>query len=452
MTTTNKLSNVAVKNAKTAPGQQRMLSDGNRLYLRVRNRAGRVSKEWMFIYTPRPGAAQRKLGFGSYPTVTLERARQKADEARKLLTDGIDPQIERQAQAAKRASADTLPQTVSELFRHWHALALAHRKDGGKEIKRAFDKDVLPKIGGVSLKNIRRGHTTAVLDEVLARDARRLANRLLSEMRQMFKFGVIRDLVAADPTYGITKNDVGGRDTERERVLSEGEIQTLKAALPSAKLPKPTELAVWIMLSTCCRVGELSKAKWSEIDLHQGSWVIPADNSKNKRPHTVFLSAFALKQFKSLRALCTSNIWAYPNRADDTESAENVEQRHINLKTIVKQLRDRQRTKALDKRTEAVSTLNLPGGDWVPHDLRRTGATLMASLGVLPAVIERCLNHLEQNRMTRIYQRHDFSVEQRQAWEMLGQRLELLTCDDTSNVVSLRTRKLTQRQMKANAR
>ncbi len=71
MPTTNKLTNVAVKNAKAALGRQRMLSDGNRLYLRARNRTGSIVKDWVFIYTPRTGAAQRKLGLGSYPTVTV---------------------------------------------------------------------------------------------------------------------------------------------------------------------------------------------------------------------------------------------------------------------------------------------------------------------------------------------------------------------------------------------
>lgn len=449
MPTTNKLTNVAVKSAKAALGRQRMLSDGNRLYLRARNRTGSIVKDWVFIYTPRPGAAQRKLGLGSYPTVTLEKARQKADEARKYLADGIDPQVERSVQEANRASAEALPQTVADLFKSWHALALSHRKDGGAEIKRAFDKDVLPKIGGVLLKNVRRGHATAVLDEVLGRDARRLANRLLSEMRQMFKFGVVRDLIPADPTYGITKNDVGGRDTERERVLSEDEIRALKTLLPAAKLAKPTELAVWIMLATCCRVGEISKARWSDIDLAQGTWIIPADNAKNKKPHTIFLSAFAAKQFENLRAICTSADWAYPNSADDKVSAEKVEPSHINLKAIVKQLRDRQRTEALNKRSAAVTTLKLSGGDWVPHDLRRTGATMMASLGVMPAIIERCLNHVEQNRMTRVYQRYDFSAEQRQAWTLLGQRLEILTSDYATNVVTLGTRKQSRGRYKS---
>jgi integrase len=79
----------------------------------------------------------------------------------------------------------------------------------------------------------------------------------------------------------------------------------------------------------------------------------------------------------------------------------------------------------------------LPGGRWTPHDLRRTGATLMGELGVHGDVIEKCLNHLEQSKIKRTYQRAIRQQEQADAWRLLGARLALLT-DDTSNVVPLR--------------
>ena len=83
-----------------------------------------------------------------------------------------------------------------------------------------------------------------------------------------------------------------------------------------------------------------------------------------------------------------------------------------------------------------VEALILPGGKWTAHDLRRTGSTIMAELGVRPDVIERCLNHTEQDRMKRIYQRHSYHEEMREAWRLLGDRLTLLTGEVvTRNVV-----------------
>ena len=78
-------------------------------------------------------------------------------------------------------------------------------------------------------------------------------------------------------------------------------------------------------------------------------------------------------------------------------------------------------------KSDYIDKLVLPEGHWGPHDLRRTGATLMVSLGVLPEVAERCLNHTEQNKMKRIYQRHSYESEMREAWQQLGIHLGQLT-------------------------
>jgi hypothetical protein len=85
---------------------------------------------------------------------------------------------------------------------------------------------------------------------------------------------------------------------------------------------------------------------------------------------------------------------------------------HTNLpldtKTVTKQVADRQREPGgqIAGRTKQIDALKLGGGQWRPHDLRRTGASAMAELGALPDVIEKCLNHAEENKMKRIYQRH----------------------------------------------
>ena len=75
---------------------------------------------------------------------------------------------------------------------------------------------------------------------------------------------------------------------------------------------------------------------------------------------------------------------------------------------------------------DRTTALVLPGGKWGPHDLRRTGASTMGELGVMPDVIERCLNHKQQDKVKRIYQRHNYEAEMRQAWQLLGDRLALL--------------------------
>jgi integrase len=89
-------------------------------------------------------------------------------------------------------------------------------------------------------------------------------------------------------------------------------------------------------------------------------------------------------------------------------------------------------------RSVNTNSLVLPGGKWTPHDLRRTGATMMGALGVRPDVIEKCLNHVEQNKLVRIYQRQKLQMEQAEAWLLLGERLELLLNNPAGNIVLLR--------------
>ena len=113
-------------------------------------------------------------------------------------------------------------------------------------------------------------------------------------------------------------------------------------------------------------------------------------------------------------------------------------------KTITKQVADRQRgeNSPMSNRTKQTDSLMLAGGQWRPHDLRRTGATIAVELGISPEAVERCLNHTEQSKIKRIYQRASYASEKKRAWQMLGDKLarleqEALT-SETSKVIPLR--------------
>ncbi|MGL5004093.1 MAG: tyrosine-type recombinase/integrase, partial [Casimicrobium sp.] len=126
--------------------------------------------------------------------------------------------------------------------------------------------------------------------------------------------------------------------------------------------------------------------------------------------------------------------WVFPNVSDSD---------HVCTKSLNKQFSDRQRpaTKRMSNRTGNTTALQLKGGKWVPHDLRRTAATLMQSLGVAGEVIERCLNHTEDNKVKRIYQRDELIPQRTEAFHKLGERLALLVRDDAENVVTIASRK-----------
>jgi integrase len=94
----------------------------------------------------------------------------------------------------------------------------------------------------------------------------------------------------------------------------------------------------------------------------------------------------------------------------------------------------------LSNRSKDSQALVLTGGKWSPHDLRRTGVTIMGDLGIRPDVIEKCLNHIEENKVKRTYQRQELKAEQAEAWRVLGDRLSLLVNMDSSNVVLMHKR------------
>ena len=94
------------------------------------------------------------------------------------------------------------------------------------------------------------------------------------------------------------------------------EIRALAKAIPNARLKKSTEAAIWIMLATGCRVGELTRARWEHVDLNLGIWRIPAENAKNGDRLTVALSDFAQQQFDLLKNSADSSDWCFPNRHD----------------------------------------------------------------------------------------------------------------------------------------
>lgn len=376
--------------------------------------------------------------------LTLKEARSKAGELSRLYQSGIrdlrehmqaedDARItaqeaEKQRLAAEKAATEeararqAARKTVQDLFDHWARVDLINRKDGGDEVCRMFKKDVLPIIGTLPLEEVRKGHITEVTDALLARGVNRMAKMIFSLMRQMFRFGVDRDMINHDPTASIRKAKIGGKDVERDRVLSEDEIRSLAELAPKANLLPSTEAAIWIALSTCCRIGELMNARWDNVDLKSGLWLIPAEDSKNGKSHTVTLSQFATQQFERIKSINSHSEWCYPNTKKSGP---------VCSKTVTKQLGDRQRQtdqEAMSNRSAMAQALLLKGGKWTPHDLRRTGATLMTALGVLPEVAERCLNHTEENKIKRTYQRHSYSKEMAEAWNTLGAHLDKIIC------------------------
>jgi integrase len=397
-----------------------------------------------FRYTDSAGKRIR-LPIGAYDRdgttgLTLKTARHRAREMADLYLSGIidlrehleaqlttrkaiqDAELARirdeQAAVAAEAARHAARKSVRDAFDYWEEIKLSKRKNGGGSVRRMFEADVLPVMGKKCIADVTRGDVMEVIDRVQKRGANEMARETYTCLRQLFRFVHTREWINSDPTALLIKKDLFGKKEERDRVLTEHEIKLLAQQLPAAGLLKTTEIAVWIALSTCCRIGNLMTAKWHDINFGEKTWFMP--DTKNGRPFTVHLSEFTITQFRLLETINGSSPWCYPNRSGTN---------HVSEKSATKQIVDRQLVgdkKPMTNRTQNVGALSLPGGKWTMHDLRRTGASMMTKLGVLDVVAEKCLAHTEENKVKRTYLRHDYKEEMGDAWRLLGERLELL--------------------------
>ena len=471
---TRVLTALAVKRYAEGPPTKKELHDGGGLYLRRREGG---AYWYLRMSDPSTGATQWHRMFpedplGAFPHKSLADARSEAERLWQVRSQGLDPRAERlrlieekrqQEQAAQLLAERRL--SVRQLFDRWRETELqpriradgkrTGRKDGGQYVLEQFTRHVFPRIGDMTLENLRKTDLLGILDAQVSAGKLRTANVLLADLKQMLDFALERELIVANPLATVRKGKIGGAAVERDRVLSENEIIQLVAQLPEARLHLRSHAAVWLILSTGVRVGELMGAVWAEdlptdprkraaridalaieaetADVKLGivnptgrEWYLP--QTKNQRDHRIHLSDFALAQFRLLAGLRESlkdtndgtlSPWVFP--ATDNRMP-------VCVKSFGKQLSDRQRPaeERLSNRTKATTTLILPGGKWTAHDLRRTAATLMARRGFGSDVINECLNHVQKDRMAKVYIRDRREAEQIKAFDALGETLAAL--------------------------
>ncbi len=399
---------------------------------------------------------------GSWPAVDLAEIRQRRDGAKKQVANGINPNDKKQAdkiesQQAVEATIATAKKdaannkTVADLFDAWVINGTAY-KDQGKSLRQRFTKDVIPEIGTMPVKAVTPDDIRALLRKMVSRGVNRSAIVMLADIQQMFRWGSDeqpwrRLLIEGDPSKRIKPETIVDPDydlsNERNRVLVPDELRELRdifAGMEKAYQAAPdkrvatrpvqaeTQLALWIALSTMCRIGEILKAEWQHVDLTKGEWVIPKTNYKRGRgdkrgDYLVLLSPFALAQFKALKAITGDSEWCFPAKNKDG---------YVSDKSVSKQVGDRQfkyKQRSALKNRRNDNSLVLTSGvkmEWTPHDLRRTGSTMMQKLGVSNDVRNLCLNHSIGTKIDRTYGVHDFYDEKREAWAKLGDQLQTI--------------------------
>ena len=305
--------------------------------------------------------------------------------------------------------------SIGEAFELWRSSLLQLRKDGGESVCRSMAKDVLPWIGHRTIGTLQRDEIAAVLQRIVERGSSRQAGCVLADIRQLLRWALRQGLIQDDPSLGLHKNDYAGDGQVRSRALSLDEVNELASKMNVAGLAPHIRTAIWLMLATGVRIGEIATARWQDINIDTRTWTIPAHLNHSGHAHAVALSDFVIRQLLSANGQRRSPTWVFPSR-DESEP--------ISPKALGKQIRDRQRGTQIRGRSAATTMLLLRGGAWTPLDLRRTTAVLMTHLGIPNAVIASCLD--QQLRGPGAHESHRIDSEEacQDAFMRLGAFLE----------------------------
>lgn len=341
---------------------------------------------------------------------------------------------------------------MQDLFDTWTTDGVA-RQDDNAELKRLFKKDVLPVIGDAVLRTLADKDILAMLRKMMKRGVTRQMVIAYNDVNQMLSWAEKRQpwrtlLISGNPCDLVDVKNLLPADyeEERDRTLSPDELRELRDIFKrmeddwlnapdrratSRPFSPRYQIALWLCLGTLCRIGELLMARWEHVDLEGGVWFIPRENVKGRRgkkqEHYVFLSDFSRRQFEALKRITGESEWCFPSKNKKDQET------HVCPKSVSKQVGDRQirfknRSKPLKGRAfdNALVLAGGANGEWTPHDLRRTGATMMQSMGVSLDVIDRCQNHLLAGKVRRVYLRHDYEAEKTEAWRQLGKKIDAI--------------------------
>jgi len=441
------------------------LSDGEGLSGEVRF-SGSVSIHFRYAFKWADKVAWHYCG--SYPANDMTAIRDERNKSRDLVKAGIDPRankkvvkIEAQAAIVEVIRADeqkrTEALTFNDLYKIWIKDGV-NRSDGNKYITQSFGKHAIPVLGNIEVRHLTENHLRDVYRAIIAAGKTATAVELSKDIGQMLRWAEKRKpwralLIDGNPAELVDIKQLVPNDytKERKRQLSIEEIIKLQTIFATTAqdyadaaqktgterpLKKEAQIALWLCLGTLCRIGELLMTEWKHVNFEQRTWFIPAANTKGERgrkcDQLVYLSDFTLDQFKQLHALTGDSDWAFPAR---------YKEGHVCEKTVSKQVGDRQvkfksRTRKLQCRVEN-NSLVVGDEEWTPHDLRRTGATLMQKLKISREVVNLCQNHVIGSKVDRVYLLDDYADEKREAWNKLGDRLEAIL--SASNVVSLKS-------------
>jgi len=293
------------------------LSDSGGLYLLIQPHG---SKLWRLAY--RFGGKQKTLAIGVYPTITLKQAREKRDEAKRLLAAAIDPSTQRRLEKLSASTGNTFRVVAEEVLRKLE-------REGRAETTLAKQRWLLhfayPTIGDRPIAEITAPEVLSVLRKVEARGRYETARRLRSTCGMVFRYAIATGRAERDPSVDLRGALTAPKVIHRSAIVDPEDMGALLRAIEDYDGLQLTKAALKLAPLVFVRPGELRKAEWAEFYLEHAEWRIPAAKMKMRRLHRVPLSKQALAIIRDLRALSGGGRWLFPSvRSTSRPMSENT--------------------------------------------------------------------------------------------------------------------------------
>lgn len=350
-------------------------SDADGLYIEVHVSG---SKLWRVKYISL--GKERRLALGRYPEVDLAEARRKRDEIKGKLRDGIDPLLERKR--AKLLAAYNAANTFREVALEYIAKTVAEGRAETTTAKTQWLLEKLGPIAGYPIADLKPIDVLAALKRIEAKGHYETARRCRSFAGRVFRYGVATARTESDPTAYLRGALITPKTTHHAALVDPKAVGDLLRAIDTYSGQAISKLAAQISPHVMARPGELRNATWSEFDIENAVWRIPAERMKMRRPHAVPLSRQMLSYLDELRPLTRPDGYVFP--------AFHTWKRPLSENTV----------------NQVFRRLGYAVGEVTAHGLRTTASTLLNESGKWSAdAIERSLAHADKDAVRGIYNR-----------------------------------------------
>jgi len=391
-TTAMPLTDTAIRNAKLREKQYK-LYDEKGLYLLINN-AGKY-----FRYNYRFDGKRKTLALGVYPTVKLQDARTKRDEARKLIVNGVNPaQYRKETKAMQATQAANSFEVVA---REWFTKNKPKwTKKHGETIIRRLELNIFPWLGGNPIANITAPKLLAVLRKIESRGAIETAHRVKQICGQVFRYAIATGRAWRDPSADLKGALAPTIQKSMATITDPKKIGELLRVIDGYQGYFITKCALLLAPLVFVRPGELRHAEWSEIDLDKAEWRIPAEKMKMKSPHIVPLARQAVEVLREIQPLTGQGRYVFPSvRTNSRPMSEN---------TVLAALRRMGYTK----------------DEMTGHGFRAMASTTLHEQGWRSDVIERQLAHAERNSIKAAYNHAQHLPERRKMMQWWADYLD----------------------------